>query len=350
MQHLQWRALAQGHLGMSLVVGLMLGLGGAMLLDWMDQRIRSAAEIAAILDVPILGVLPHMLGEEKNSNRGQEVHINPKSEVAEAYRSIRTAIQFSNPDVKIKVLLVTSPAPGDGKTTVASNLAIVMAQGGRRVLLVDADMRRPMLHKMFSIGKKSGLNEVLSGRCALEDAILHSNTENLDLLPAGKVPSNPAELLHSDNFNSVLTALTEKYDQVIIDSPPVAPVTDARILTAICDATIFVLRADKTSRRVSEYAYDVLTSVGGSVLGLVINDVPVGRGEYGYYNGYSYYRYGYSQKNGSNKDSSDAETSHTNSQATSRKAIIVATASLSANGNGGAVGTPTTEREPDAHV
>jgi succinoglycan biosynthesis transport protein ExoP len=283
----------------------MAGLGAALLLDWMDHRIRSAAEVESLLGLPILGAVPHMLGKRSPIERGQEIHLYPKSEVAESYRTIRTGIRFGITDASSKTLLVTSPSPGDGKTTVASNLAIAIAQTGKRVLLVDADCRRPMVQRIYSLKEDIGLSSVLTGESELAASIQHSSTDNLDILPCGPLPPNPAEMLNSEAFTSLLRELSTQYDQVVVDSPPVAPVTDARILAAACDATVLVIRAEKTSRRVAEHARDALASVGAVLLGVVVNDAPRSRSEASSYGHYSYsYGYGYGSKgtNGRSKE------------------------------------------------
>ena len=284
-------------LAIALAIGLMAGVGGAMLLDWMDHRIRSASEVENLLGLPILGSIPHMLGKRSAMERGQEIHLYPKSEVAESYRTIRTGIRFGITDASTRTLLVTSPSPGDGKTTVASNLAIAIAQTGKKVLLLDADCRRPMVHRIYQLAQETGLSSVLAGQSDLDAAIHHSSTENLDILPCGPLPPNPAEMLNSEAFTSLLRELASRYDQVVVDSPPVAPVTDARILAAACDATVLVIRAEKTSRRVAEHARDAMSSVGAVILGVVVNDAPRSRAEGGNYGHYHYgYGYGYGAK------------------------------------------------------
>lgn len=294
-------------LAVSLAIGLMAGLGAAMLLDWMDHRIRSAAEVESLLGLPILGAVPHMLGKRSPVERGQEIHLYPKSEVAESYRTIRTGIRFGITDASSKTLLVTSPSPGDGKTTVASNLAIAIAQTGKRVLLVDADCRRPMVQRIYGLKEEIGLSSVLIGESEVAASIQRSSIDNLDVLPCGPLPPNPAEMLNSEAFTNLLRELSGQYDQIVVDSPPVAPVTDARILAAACDATVLVIRAEKTSRRVAEHARDALASVGAVLLGVVVNDAPRSRSEASSYGHYSYsygYGYGYGSKgsNGRSKE------------------------------------------------
>ena len=228
---------------------------------------------------------------------GQKVHLESRSVVAEAYRTIRTAVFFGAPKEDAKAIHITSPAPGDGKSTLASNLAITMAQAGQRTLVLDADLRKPVQHKIFEVDDDKGLSSVLAGRDTIEQAIRPGVVDNLDILACGPDVPNPSELLDSDVFRETLKKLTERYDRVIIDSPPVGPVADAQILAAICDITVLVLRAEKSTRRQAQHARDSLLSVGAQLLGAVVNDVQQRRGHYGYgsyggyggYGGYGYY-------------------------------------------------------------
>jgi succinoglycan biosynthesis transport protein ExoP len=285
----------------ALAAGVVAGVGLALLRELTDQRLRSADEIKSALGMPILGVVPHITGAKLPSQRGQALHNDPMSDVAEAYRTIRTSIYFGVPAGSVKTLLVTSPAPGDGKTTLASNLAIAMAQAGNRILLLDADFRRPMQHRVFEIEQKQGLSNVLAGEIPIEQAIHHSRVNGLDVLPVGPTPANPSEILNSQMFADLLDELADKYDLILLDSPPVMPVTDARILAASADATVLALRAEKSTRKGAVYSRDVLRSVGSRLLGVVVNDVPRRKGVYGYYyTDAQYYTYGYSnRRNGS---------------------------------------------------
>lgn len=271
----------------ALLIGLMVGLGGALLQDWLDHRVRSADDVASLLDLRVLGIIPRIDGQRTPEECAQETHRNRASEVAEAYRMVRTAVQFAD-DGSGKTLLVTSPEPGDGKSTVASNLAIAIAQTGRRVLLIDADGRRPKVHRVFAIEQAPGLSDVLMGDTIPDGAIRRTETENLDVLPAGPVMFNPAEMLDAPRFSGVMEELGRLYDRIIIDSPPIVPVTDARILAASCDATLLVLRAEKSTRQMSENARAALASVAARVVGVVINDVPRHHRDANYYGGYGY--------------------------------------------------------------
>jgi len=296
-------------LGISLMLGLALGVSLAYLREFTDHRLRSADEIKNTTALPILGVVPHIQNLKSASERGQILFRDPMSDVAEAYRTIRTAVYFGQPNGVAKTLLITSPAPGDGKSTLASNLAIAMAQAGNRILLMDCDFRKPTQHRIFELGKKTGLSNVLAGEMNLPDVIIETPVAGLSVLPCGPIPANPSEILNSQTFADLLDTLCEKYDHVLIDSPPVMPVTDARILAASCDATVLALRAEKSTRKGAIYARDVLQSVGARLIGVVVNDVPRRRGVYGYYyTDAEVYSYGYgAKKNVNGKQTAPAE-------------------------------------------
>jgi capsular exopolysaccharide synthesis family protein len=232
--------------------------------------------------------------------RGQKAYLEPKSIVAEAYRTIRTAVFFGIPQEEAKTIHITSPATGDGKSTIVSNLAITMAQAGQKTLVLDADFRKPMLHNIFQIGsRKEGLSNLLTGTINLKDVIQPGPVDGLDIINCGIEVPNPSEILNSNSFAKLLKVLSERYDRVIIDSPPVGPVADSQILAALCDITLLVLRAERSTRRQSQHARDSLLSVGGRILGAIMNDVPRKHSRYGYYyasryGGYGYYgHYGY---------------------------------------------------------
>ena len=384
-------------MAMALLMGLMTGCGLAMLRDWKDYRLRSSDEVAAVLGVPVLGVVPTMdegksivgrsrkfwfdtkdlindvsrvvkavfstgsgqadssakssgtgslaektkqsimeraqraRAELRAMNRtaymetrskffavegngkedttkldgkdkairnyvvacGQKIHLRPRSIAAEAYRTIRTAVFFGVPKGQAKTILVTSPASGDGKSTLVSNLAIAMAQAGQKTLVLDADFRKPTQHSIFEVDGLKGLSCVLAGTHAVKQVIQPGPVKGLDVLACGPEVPNPAELLNSDEFEKILKNLSEKYDRIIIDSPPVAPVADSQILSAICDITLLVLRAEKSTRRLSQQTRDGLLSVGARILGAIVNDVPRKHGRYGYGSyGYGYGKYG----------------------------------------------------------
>jgi capsular exopolysaccharide synthesis family protein len=273
-----------------LAIGLVLGCFGALVRDFTDQRLRSGDDITEALGVSMLGSVPHMPGPSNPLGHGRKVDLEPASDVAETYRTIRTAVFFGTPDRESRTILVTSPGPGEGKSTFASNLAIAMAQTGKRILLVDCDFRRPVQHRIFGSRPGIGLSTVLAGHEALDRAIQATGIAGLDILPAGPVPSNPSEILNSQSFNEVLEELSVRYEHVVVDSPAVMAVADARILAAMCSVTIMVLRAQSTTRKTAMHARRALQSVGAAILGVVVNDVPRTKDRYGDYGGYSSYR------------------------------------------------------------
>jgi capsular exopolysaccharide synthesis family protein len=267
-------------LAIGLVLGLVAGLGLACVRDWLDPRLRTVEEIKAVLGMPILGMVPKMPDNLAPAVRGQKLLLDPGSEAAEAYRALRTAIKFGVPEGRAKTILVASPTSGDGKTTVASNLAIGLAQVGKRVLLLDCDLRHPRQHETFGIENHAGLADVLAHDMTAAEVSHKTVVPNLEIIPAGPTPENPADLLNSQRFIEVVEELMDRYDHVIIDSPPVMAVTDARIIAASCDVTILVLRADRTDRKMCEMSRDGLASVGANLVGLVMNYVPPGTGIY----------------------------------------------------------------------
>jgi succinoglycan biosynthesis transport protein ExoP len=251
----------------------------------MDDRLRTAEEIKAAFDAPVLGSVPMISTAFTAADRGQIVNNDPFGVAAEAYRTMRTALQFAMPP-QTKTLLVTSSAPGDGKSTFVSNLGIAMAQTGKRVLIVDADLRAPMQHRIFGVKDRMGIATVLGGSDLVELAIVPTDINGLELLPCGPVPSNPAEMLNDPSFTDLLNDLADKYDLVLVDSPPVTAVTDARIIAASVDSTLVVMRPETSTRKQIHDTRDGLRSVGARVIGIAVNAVDKGvsfGGASGYY-------------------------------------------------------------------
>lgn len=279
-----------------LFLGGLVGFGLAWLRDLLDHRLKSVDEIASVLQLPILGALPYFDSSGDRRNAGRLVTLTPRSTAAESVRTLRTALHFGLAGNDAKIIVVTSPSPGDGKSTVASNLAIATAQADQRVLLIDADLRKPTQHKIFALESDLGLASVLAEHRPFEEAIIVGVEGSLDLLPCGKMPSNPVELLNNGFFAEMLQKLGQRYDRIIIDSPPVMPVADARVIAAHGDATVLVLRAERSTRRLSLAARNELWRVRATRIGVVVNGVPTRKSGYGY--GYEYgYGYGapYSQ-------------------------------------------------------
>ncbi|WP_163538980.1 CpsD/CapB family tyrosine-protein kinase [Gracilibacillus sp. YIM 98692] len=209
--------------------------------------------------------------------------LSPKSPVTEQYKTIRTNIQFSNVDGDLRSMLVTSSGPAEGKSFITANLAIVFAQQGKKVLLIDADMRKPTLHYTFRIDNLRGLSSVLVNEASLEQSVTESDVENLDLLPCGPIPPNPSELLGAKSMNKLLEDAYNNYDLVIFDTPPVLAVTDAQILANACDGTILVVRSKQTEYEAAEKTKELLEPAKAKLLGVVLNDREQKKGQYYYY-------------------------------------------------------------------
>lgn len=295
--------------GKVMALALMLGLvaGGAIAVarDWADQTFRSMEEISATLGLPVLGVVPAMSRRQKEQTRGRKVLLQPDSPEAEAYRTVRTALFFGTSGESMRTLLVTSPVAGDGKSTLIGNLGIAMAQAGQNTLILDADLRRPMQHQIFSTDhSERNLNSVFSGRMTLSEAIQPTPVSGLSLLTCAHGVSSPAEFLNSDRFAELLEELTKIYDRVLVDAPPVTVVTDAQILGALCDCTILVMRVERSSRKTARRAVNALESVGARLFGVVVNAVRKSGDRYGYYGRYGGYSNSHrcSSENGRAKD------------------------------------------------
>lgn len=211
---------------------------------------------------------------------------DPKSIAAESYRTLRTNIQYSSFDKEYKIIMVTSSELGEGKSTIAGNLALSFAQDGKRVLLIDSDLRKPSLHKKFKISNLVGLSDVLIGKEDLKTA-LHRYNENLVVLTSGKLPPNPSEMLSSKAMSNLLKELKNVFDYIILDTPPVQAVTDSQILSTKADGTILVIRAEKTKKDSVQNALGLLKKVNANIIGTVLNGIESSRNKYYYYYGES---------------------------------------------------------------
>jgi tyrosine-protein kinase Etk/Wzc len=284
------------NLTLGLMLGLMLGVGLAFFLDYMDDTVKDAEEVKRLLGVPVMGLIPHMRQTSKSADPSAMkliTHHEPKSSVAEAFRSLRTGIHYSGIDKKRQVILLTSSFPHEGKSTLSANLAITLAQPGAKVVLIGCDLRRPTLHKAFGTSRTPGLTEVLVGGCDLDGVIHKTDGTGIDFINAGTTPPNPAELLGSAAMREVLDALRQRYDHVLIDAPPVLAVTDAHVLTSMADMVLVVKEAGRVPRKVALLVQESLRNVGAPVAGVILNDKS-GKGSEYYGYGYGYgYRYGY---------------------------------------------------------
>jgi succinoglycan biosynthesis transport protein ExoP len=277
------------------VVGAMLAVGGVFLIDYLDDTIKTTDEASQRFDLPVIGFITRM-GE---NHVGLPVTISePRSPTSEAFRSLRSNIQFAGVDFPIQTLLVTSPNPQVGKSTVATNLGVVVAQSGKQVLLIDADMRRPHIHNLMGLPNHIGLSDVfIRPSSELAGIIQRWQDGNLYVLTSGKAPPNPAELLASEKMIQFLETAVKKNNLVIIDSPPIGVVTDPVVLSARVDATLLVVEPGKTEIGATEYAVEQLRRAGANLIGLVFNNVPTRRA--GYYTGHYYY---YSEYYSNGKD------------------------------------------------
>lgn len=212
---------------------------------------------------------------------------NPKSPISEAYRTLRTNINFSSIDEELKVIMMTSAGPGEGKSTTIANLAITYAQGDKRVLLIDADLRKPTIHHTFSKSNRQGMTTILAGHSRWEEVISATHIPNLDVLTAGPIPPNPSEILASRRMSELLEQLKEKYDIVLIDSPPALAVTDAQIIATKCDGVILVIDSGKVKKDAAVKVRTNLEHVKARILGVVLNNVDRTNGDT-----YYYYYYG----------------------------------------------------------
>ena len=284
---------------LGLAVGLALGLAVAFLLNSLDDRLTSKESAEHVGGGPVLAMTPVVASWRRQTQKPVVVSLTePTSPAAESYRSLRTSLQFARQEQQLRSLVVTSPGVGDGKTSTLANLGVVFAQAGERVVLVSCDLRRPRIGEFFELDEQAGLTSVLAGQRTLEEVILPvPGIDRLSLLPAGPVPPNPAELLNSASAQKIFARLRDDFDLVLIDSPPVLPVTDAAILSQHADATLMLAAAGQTRRGDLRRAVEKLDQVGATILGIVLNKVTRHSGRnYGYGYSYTYKPYEYSYK------------------------------------------------------
>ncbi|MEO8481907.1 MAG: polysaccharide biosynthesis tyrosine autokinase [Acidobacteriota bacterium] len=270
--------------------GSLLALALAFGFEYLDSRIKVPEEIKTHLQLPFLGMIPLFAGAEKN---GEAPILDPDTPPAfsEAIRAVRTAVLFSTPDEKARTIVVTSTGPHEGKTLVSSSLAITLAQAGQRTIVVDADMRRPRMHEALGRSQEPGLSNVLVGEASLADAERATSVPNLTFIGAGHIPPNPVELLVSPRYQALIAELKGRYDWVIIDAPPVMPVTDAAVVANAAGGVIFVVGSEMTPRQNAAAAVDQLRGAGAKFIGAVLNRVNVQRHSY-YYSPYYRKEYG----------------------------------------------------------
>jgi len=274
-----------------LFIGLFLGIAIALLLEYFDQTLKSPQEVENCLQLPLLGIVPLIEG-----NHGLVTgHADLNKSLLEPLRALRASIKHVSKQKKLKNLMICSAIKGEGKTTLSANLAITFALDGKKVALVDADLRRPQIHKLFSIDKAIGVSDLLQKKLPLEDIIKPSQFENLSLITSGSIPQNPAELLDTDGFDHLQKQLEEQFDLVLYDSPALLPVSDVLTMAPKMDGVIMVVRTFWTPQKAVQQARQQLQRLNCSLIGGILNPVSYSRGFYPYYYGYyGYYSYKYS--------------------------------------------------------
>ncbi len=289
------------------LLGLGLGIGIAFVMDYLDNSINTMEDVER-LRIPLMATIPYIKPEQSNGvlekirpaddaeardiNERLITHLKPKSPISEAYRTLRTNITFTAPDNPKQVIMVTSSGPKEGKSTSISNLAITFSQMGTKTLLIDSDLRRPMLHKLFGMEKQSGLTNILVGKDDLDHAIKNvKNLPDLDILTCGILPPNPAELLGSAQMKQLLAEAKSKYGMVLVDTPPIIAVTDSSVLSTMVDGVILVIRSGQSKREAVIHAIEQLNRVEAPILGALLNGIQASNvyGSYYYYNYYHYY-------------------------------------------------------------
>jgi capsular exopolysaccharide synthesis family protein len=288
---------------LGIIAGLVLGTTLAFFFEYLDNSIRSSEDIKRYLDMPFLGFIPKVALKELPSNNTRHaadriVVLNPRSNASEAYRSLRTNVTFALLNDHYlaidqgAVILITSPSPSEGKSCIVANLGIAMAQSGSKTLIIDCDFRRPVMHTIFNLKNiEIGFADMITNVKAYgtKKGIRHTDIENLDVIPCGKIPHNPSELLGSALTRMIVGTLAEKYDKILIDSPPVNTVTDPVILSRIANGVMFVIRAGETKRDVAQRAREQLRAAEAPILGGVLNNVDLEKDRYYYYSYSKYY-------------------------------------------------------------
>ncbi|MGE5264855.1 MAG: polysaccharide biosynthesis tyrosine autokinase [Acidobacteriota bacterium] len=264
------------------LIGATLAIAMALLIEYLDDTVKTPADVNQSLELSSLGAIGNIWGDSPRDRLITAAF--PRAAHSEAYRIIRTNLQAANLEKPVKTLLVTSPDAGDGKSITAANIAVVMAQSGLRVILADADLRRPSQHTIFNLSNDFGLVNLLrNSEVTLEGCLQPTRVENLSMLTSGPLPPNPAELIDSKGMRLLVRRLEEQFDMVIFDTPPCLPRTDAAILARHLDGVVFVLAANLTRRDSALRAKEVITRAGGKIIGVVLNRIPRSNSYYSYY-------------------------------------------------------------------
>jgi non-specific protein-tyrosine kinase len=286
-------------LALGLLLGLAAGIGGAVLRETLDTTVKAPNVAEELVGAPMLGAISY---DPEAAKRPLVVHVSPNSTRAEAFRQMRTNLQFVDIEHPLRSVVVTSSIPGEGKSTTTCNLAITLAQAGVRVVLIEGDLRRPRVADYMGIEGAVGLTSVLLGRAHLDDALQSWGDGNLQVLASGPLPPNPSELLGSAGMAHLLRELEGKVDLILIDAPPLLPVTDAAVLGAICSGVLMLVRSNSTRREQLARATSTVNAVGATILGTILNMVPTkGPDAYAYGYGYGYGGRYYSRPGGTGR-------------------------------------------------
>jgi capsular exopolysaccharide synthesis family protein len=290
------------------LLSLLSGVGLAFLLDFLDDTIKTVDDVDRYINLPALALIPAMRSDKPRLRGGDAAPLDPneatalamvkdvRSPIAESYRHLRTSLLLSSAGTPPRTILVTSSQPSEGKTTTAINTAFMLAQTGAKVLIMDCDLRRPRLHTHFNIPNTQGLTNCLSGNATDVDSVIqdYGPQPNLKLLTSGPMPPNPAELLGSEEMRKLLITLSEKFNHVIVDSPPAISFTDASILSTFVDGVVLVVHGGRSSRAVVRRAKQQLLDIGVHIFGIVLNNVRIEKTQDYYYGGYyGYYKSSY---------------------------------------------------------
>ena len=296
-------------IALAAMFSLVLGIALARYLDYLDDSVRTSDDVENFLRLPALAVIPSLGsvtrrrllsafsgGQKKNGHNGDELLLNSshRSPLAEAYRQLRTSVLLSSAGGAPRILLVTSSQPGEGKTTTVVNTAMILAQTGAKVVVIDADMRRPRLHTIFNMDNKNGLSGLLASQMSeaeMLSLVQHHKESGLYVLPSGRIPPNPAELLGSDQIRRLMAVLEGNFKHVVIDSPPVASFTDGVLLSSVADGVLLVVHGGNASRHIVRRSKQLLADVGAKIFGVVLNNVAVSRQDYYYNRTYEKYYY-----------------------------------------------------------
>lgn len=280
---------------LSLIVGLLGGIGLAFFTEYLDNTIKTPDDIEKKVYLPPLGLVPQYADNKDNLPVEYITHSDGKSPISEAYRTIRTFLLLSTGGRPPKVMMVTSPARGEGKTTTALNTAITLTKSNVKVVIIDADMRKPRLHNIFELDNVRGLSTFLSGNAEFRDGLIQtSDIQNLDIITSGPIPPNPAELLGSYRFHELIHTLSNLYNFIVIDTPPVLGISDPLIVSQQTDGVIIVVKSGETPKEATLETRRLLQSVNAKILGVVLNSIKQSAMRYGYY--YNYYRYYYTDE------------------------------------------------------